>query len=154
MWKIKIHFTVDLDLICCFSILHFMLKVAPWCSHYHYCTVSFNKVWTQVLRNFESCSWHVKVLQWWKPLTLVPAGKKAYRLSSVNHSHKTIHHHHYRHSDGNVYRRHLKTKKILVCKSSFSFSQFHKTVRMCFVKNIFLKFFSTFTGMFLHLSLF
>ena len=35
--------------------MHFCL-VTPWCSSYHYFTTSFNKVWTQVLRRFISCS--------------------------------------------------------------------------------------------------
>ena len=30
------------------SLLH--LVVAPWCGGYHYCTTSFHKAWTQVLR--------------------------------------------------------------------------------------------------------
>ena len=30
--------------------------VAPWCSGYHYCTTSFNKAWTQVLRRFKPSS--------------------------------------------------------------------------------------------------
>ena len=29
--------------------------VAPCCSGYHYFTTSFNKVWTQILRRFQSC---------------------------------------------------------------------------------------------------
>ena len=28
---------------------------SPCCSGYHYCTTSFNKAWTQVLRRFKSC---------------------------------------------------------------------------------------------------
>ena len=32
-------------------------------------------------------------LRWWGSLTMVPAGNKAKRLSSVNHTAKTIHHH-------------------------------------------------------------
>ena len=66
-----------------------------WCSGYHYCTTSFNKVWTQVRRRFISCSWRVGDSQWWGSLTMVPAGNKAKRLSSVNHTTKTIHHHHH-----------------------------------------------------------
>ena len=31
----------------------FLLEVASWCSGYHYCTTSFNKAWTQVLRRFD-----------------------------------------------------------------------------------------------------
>ena len=32
--------------------------------------------------------------RWLESLTIVPAGNKAKRLSSVNHTAKTIHHHH------------------------------------------------------------
>ena len=34
-------------------------KRPPWCSGYHYRTTSFDKVRTQVLRRFTSCSWRV-----------------------------------------------------------------------------------------------
>ena len=27
---------------------------------YHYCTTSFNKVWTRILRRFKPCSWRVR----------------------------------------------------------------------------------------------
>ena len=43
--------------------------IPPWCSGYHYCTISFKKAWT-----------------------LVPAGNKAKRLSLANHATKRIHH--------------------------------------------------------------
>ena len=43
-------------------------KVTPWCSGYHFCKTSFNKG--------------------------NKAGNKAERLSLVNHTTKTIHHHH------------------------------------------------------------
>ena len=66
----------------------------PWRSGYHYCTTSFSKTWTQVLRRFKSCSWRVGDSRWWGSLTMVPAGNKAKRLSLVNHTTKTIHHHH------------------------------------------------------------
>ena len=57
------------------------------------CTILFNKVWTQVLRRFKSCSRRrVGDLRWWGSLTIVPAGNKTKRLSSVNHTTKTIHH--------------------------------------------------------------
>ena len=65
---------------------------AKWC--YHYCTTSFNKAWTQVLCKFEFCLRHVRDSQWWGSLTRVPAGNKAKRLSLVNHTTKTNHHHH------------------------------------------------------------
>ena len=69
--------------------------VAPWCSGYHYCTTSFNKAWTLVLRKLKSCSRHVGDSRWWGSMTMVPAGNKAKHLSSVNHTTKTIHHHHH-----------------------------------------------------------
>ena len=65
--------------------------LSTWCSGYHYCTTSFNKAWTQVLRRFKSCSRRVGDSRWWGSLTVVPAGNKAKRLSSVNHTTKTIH---------------------------------------------------------------
>ena len=43
---------------------------------------------------FKSCSRHVGDLRWWGSLTMIPAGNKAKHLSSVNHTTKTIHHHH------------------------------------------------------------
>ena len=64
--------------------------MVPWCSGYHYCTTSFNKAWTQVLRRFKSCWRWVGNLGWWGSLTMVPARNKAERLSSVNHTTKTI----------------------------------------------------------------
>ena len=66
--------------------------ITPWCSGYHYCTTSFIKTWTQVLRRFKSCSRRVGDSRWWGSLTMVPAENKAKRLSSVNHTTKTIHH--------------------------------------------------------------
>ena len=71
--------------------------VAPWCSGYHYCTTSFNKAWTQVLRRFKPCSRRVGDSRWWGSLTMVPAGNKANRLSSVNHTTETIHYLHLHH---------------------------------------------------------
>ena len=65
--------------------------LSTWCSGYHYCTTSFNKAWTQVLRRFKPCSRRVGDSRWWGSLTMVPAGNKAKRLSSVNHTTKTIH---------------------------------------------------------------
>ena len=65
--------------------------LAPWCSGYQYFTTSFNKAWTQVLRTFKTCSWHVRDSRWWGSPTMVPAGNMAKRLSSVNHTTKTIH---------------------------------------------------------------
>ena len=42
-----------------------------------------------------SCSPSVGDSRWRGPLTMVPAGNKAKRLSSVNHTMTTIHHHHH-----------------------------------------------------------
>ena len=67
--------------------------MAPWCSGYNYCTASFNKAWTQVLRRFKPCWRRVGDSRWWGSLTMVPAGNKAKHLSLVNHTTKTIHHH-------------------------------------------------------------
>ena len=66
-----------------------VVMVAPWCRSYRYCTTSFSKAWTQVLGRFKSCSRHVGA---WGSLTMVPAGIKTKRLSSVSHATKTIHH--------------------------------------------------------------
>ena len=68
--------------------------MVPWCSGYHYCTTSFNWAWTQVLRRFKPYLWHVRDPWWWGSLIMVPAGNKAKCLSLVNHTTKTIHHHH------------------------------------------------------------
>ena len=59
------------------KFVEFFQKFAPWCSGYHYCTTSW---WGS---------------RWWGYLTMVPDGNKAKRLSSVNHTAKTIHHHHH-----------------------------------------------------------
>ena len=71
--------------------------MALWCSGYHYCATSFNETWTQVLRRFKSCLWHVGDSQWWGSLTVVLAGNKAKHLSLVNHTTSTIHLHLHRH---------------------------------------------------------
>ena len=55
---------------------------------YHYCTTSF-------LRRFKPCSRCVGDSRWWG--SVVPAGNKDKRLSSVNHTTKTIHHLHHHH---------------------------------------------------------
>ena len=57
--------------------------MAPWCSSYHY-----KKAWTQGLRRFKSCLRSVGDSQLWGSLTTVPAGNKAKRYSSVNHTTK------------------------------------------------------------------
>ena len=54
--------------------------------------------------------------RWWGSLTMVPAGIKAKRLSSANHTTKTIHHHHYhlRHHQKHlllVFLRNLQEKR-------------------------------------------
>ena len=66
-------------------------------SGHHYFTTSFQKAWTQVLHKFKSCSLRVGDSQWWRSLIMVPAGNKAKRISSVNHTTETIHHHHHLH---------------------------------------------------------
>ena len=68
--------------------------VVPWCSGYHYCTTSFNWAWTQVLGRLKRWSQHVGDSGWWGSLTVVPAGNKAKHLLLVNHTTKTIYHHH------------------------------------------------------------
>ena len=69
--------------------------VALWCSGYHYYKISFNKIWSHVLRRFKSSSRHFKNWRWWGSLTIVLAGNKATRLSLVNHTKKTFHYHQY-----------------------------------------------------------
>ena len=98
-WNQAIH-TTSKEAPSDFSKVYKMISVrkvvAPWCSDYHYCITSFNKAWTQVLHMFKCCSWRVRDLQCWRFLAMVPAGNKAKRLSSVNHTTKTIYHlHHY-----------------------------------------------------------
>ena len=66
-------------------------KLTATCSGYHYCTNSFIKAWTQVLRRFKSCSWRIGYLRWWGSLTMVPDWNKAKRFSSVNHTTRTVH---------------------------------------------------------------
>ena len=66
-----------------------------WCSdHYHHRTTSFNKARTQVLWRFKSCSLRVGDSQWWESLTVILAENKTEPLPSVNHTTKTIRHHH------------------------------------------------------------
>ena len=76
-----------------FRTLSILKIVVPWYSAYHYCTSSFNNVWTQALRRFKSCLGRVGDSRWWGSLTMVPTGNKAKCLSSVNHTTETIHHH-------------------------------------------------------------
>ena len=44
---------------------------------------------------FKSCSRRVGDSRWWGSLAMAPAGDKAKRLSSVNHTTKINHHHHH-----------------------------------------------------------
>ena len=81
--------------------------VAPWCSAHHYCTTSFNEIWTQVLCKLKSCSQRVGDSRWWGSLTMVPPGNKAKRLSWVNHTTKTINHYHH-HNFSSIWRCLLK----------------------------------------------
>ena len=39
------------------------LVVTLWCSRYHYCLPSFNKISTQVLRRFRYCSWRFAMVR-------------------------------------------------------------------------------------------
>ena len=73
--------------------LYIMPSVTPLCCDYHYCTTSFNYVWTQVLRRFMvACRSFAKVSTsdsglGWKRLT-------PFRRSTIPKKH---HHHHYHH---------------------------------------------------------
>ena len=67
--------------------LHFVML---WCIGYHYCITSFSKAWNQVLWRLKSCLQHIRALQWWGSLTVVPAGNKAECLIRVNHATKMI----------------------------------------------------------------
>ena len=84
----------------CLSHVHILdiskLYVVPWCSGYNYCKISFSKVWTRILRRFKSCSRRAEIcdgenLRQWSRVEI-----RRKRLSLVNHSAKTIHHHHRR----------------------------------------------------------
>ena len=61
-----------------------------WILATYCCTTSFNKTRIQVLRRFKSCKRRVRDLRWWGSLVVVPAGNKAKRLSSVDHTTKAI----------------------------------------------------------------
>ena len=66
--------------------LSYRNKSMDWCSSFHYCTISFYKFWTQVLRRFKPCSWRVRDLRWWESLTVVLTGNNAsclFRLSII-----------------------------------------------------------------------
>ena len=98
---LSINIFVSIPLYSPAILFHFqVLKVnfiifAPWCSGYHYCTTWFSEAWNQVLHGFKSCLQRVGDSRWWVSLTMVPAGNKTKRLSPVNHTTKTIHHHHF-----------------------------------------------------------
>ena len=64
------------------------------CSGCCYCTNSFNKVCTQVLQGFKSCSGRAGDLRWWEYLSMVPAENKIKRIWLLNLSAKTLHHKH------------------------------------------------------------
>ena len=67
--------------------------VAPWCSGYS-TTAQLHS--TKPELRFcagSNPARRVGDSRWWGSLTMVPAGNKAKRLSSVNHTTKTIHHH-------------------------------------------------------------
>ena len=70
------------------SPLLLLNPVAPWCSGYHCCTTSFIKAWAQVLSRCKSCLRRVGDSRCWGSLTMVPAGNKAKRFSSVNYTTK------------------------------------------------------------------
>ena len=75
-----------------------MLRTTSWCSGYHCCTTSFIKAWTQVLRRLNPAR---EDLWKWYRLEI------RLRLSSVNHTTKTIHHqhhHHHRHHNRIIYK--------------------------------------------------
>ena len=62
------------------------------CSCYYYYTISLSKAWTLVLQRFKPCSRRVGDCQWLESQTMVSAGNKTTRLSSVNHTTRVIHH--------------------------------------------------------------
>ena len=53
-------------------------RLAPWCSGYHYCSVSFNKAWTWFCAG-SNLTWDMLVRdsRWWGSLTMVLTGNKA-----------------------------------------------------------------------------
>ena len=62
-----------------------------WLSLLHnFIQLSLNSGFAQV----QTRSRRVGDSRWWWSLTMAPAGNKAKRLSSANHTTKTIHHHH------------------------------------------------------------
>ena len=71
------------------------LEVFSFCENcYHYYTTSLNEAWTKALRRFKSYLRCAGDSRWWGSLTMVLAVNKSKCLSPVNHTTKTIHHHH------------------------------------------------------------
>ena len=62
-----------------------LFRAVYWLSPLHNFTAQ-----TQVLNRFKSSLRNVRDSLWWKSLTMVPAGTKAKRLSSINYSTKWV----------------------------------------------------------------
>ena len=76
--------------------LSFWMNVVSWCSGYHLLHNFIQQ--SQILRMFKSYLRLSGDSRWCETLIVVPAGNKAWRLLSVNHTAKTNHHHyHYHH---------------------------------------------------------
>ena len=78
--KVGKNYYIHLPIIITFTCVHLFL-LALWCSGYHYRKVLFNKA--HVPCRFKSCLRHVTADNG-------TAGSKTIRLSSVNHTTKTI----------------------------------------------------------------
>ena len=78
------------------GFMNCFLHVVPQCSSYHYCTTSFQKAWTQVLRKFKSWLQGVGHSQWWGSLTivLVEIRLNAFCWSTIPQKQLIIIHHH------------------------------------------------------------
>ena len=50
--------------------------VATCCCDYEYCTTSFDKVWTQMLRKPKCCLQRVEDMRWWESLAVAPTGNE------------------------------------------------------------------------------
>ena len=70
--------------------------MGPWCSGYHYCTTSFIKARTKVLRRSDPPR-GVSEIRDGEDLWQWPQPEIRLHLSSVNRTTKTIHHHHHPH---------------------------------------------------------
>ena len=100
--------------------------VVPSCSGYHYCTVSFNKAWTQALRMFACSANLLKACQSFamvRIFDMVPVGYKAKPLSSVSYTTRTFHHHHHHHHHHHRVFQKLTTTNI--CKDIIFNYWFH-----------------------------